>query len=62
MEQGERYGSQRLIVGKASGRPPLASTPRFTASTSSGTERWQLLMSLRVSTMPTTGRSSIARL
>jgi lipopolysaccharide export LptBFGC system permease protein LptF len=36
-------------------------TPRFTASISSGTSRWQLLKPLPVSAMPTTGLSSIAR-
>ena len=43
MEVGVSEGSQRLTVGKASGSAPAASTPRFTASTSSGTVRWQLL-------------------
>ena len=31
------------MVGKSIGRPPAASTPRFTASTSSGIWRWQAL-------------------
>jgi hypothetical protein len=43
MEQGNKDGSHSDTVGNASGRPPAASTPRFTASTSSGTVRWQLL-------------------
>jgi hypothetical protein len=49
------------MVGKASGRPPAARTPLLTASTSSGKWRWQLLKSLAVSAMPTTGRASISR-
>ena len=56
MEQGVRNGSQRLMVGNAMGSPPWSITPRFTASIRSGTERWQLLKSLAVLTMPTTGR------
>jgi hypothetical protein len=60
MEVGVRNGSHRLTVGKAMGRPPAASTPRFTAATSSGAVRWQLLKSEPVSAMPTTGRSSMA--
>ena len=34
--------------GNSSGSPPAASTPRFTASTSSGMVRWQLLKPLPV--------------
>ena len=34
-------------VGNSIGRPPAASTPRFTASSSSGKWRWQLLKPLR---------------
>ena len=43
------------VVGKARGRAPAASTPRETASTSSGMWRWQLLNSDGVMAMPTTG-------
>jgi hypothetical protein len=56
---GARKTSPREIVGKQRGRPPAASTPRFTAWISSGKWRWQLLRSLVVSAMPITGRSSI---
>jgi len=58
---GCRKTSPSEIVGKASGRPPAVSTPRFTASISSGKCRWQLLKSLVVLVMPTTGRSSSSR-
>ncbi len=60
MDVGESDGSHSEMVGNGSGRPPAASTPRRTASTSSGTVRWQLLKPEAVSRMPTTGRSSIA--
>ena len=43
MEVGNSEGSHRLTVGKPSGSAPAASTPRFTAATSSGAVRWQLL-------------------
>ncbi len=43
MEVGNSEGSHNDTVGNASGRPPAARTPRFTASISSGTVRWQLL-------------------
>ena len=43
IEVGDSEGSQSETVGKASGSPPAASTPRLTAATSSGTVRWQLL-------------------
>ena len=43
MEVGNSDGSHNETVGNASGSPPAASTPRFTAATSSGTVRWQLL-------------------
>ena len=57
---GLRNTSPSEIVGKSSGRPPAAITPRFTASTSSGKWRWQLLKPLAVCAMPTTGRASIS--
>ncbi len=40
---GLRKTSPSEIVGKSSGRAPAASTPRLTASSSSGKWRWQLL-------------------
>ena len=40
---GTRLGSLSEIVGKSSGSAPDTRTPRLTASTSSGTCRWQLL-------------------
>ena len=57
---GLRKTSPSETVGNAIGKAPPASTPRLTASTSSGTWRWQLLRSLGLEQMPTTGRSSIA--
>ena len=48
------------IVGKSMGRPPAATTPRFTASISSGKCRWQLLKPEAECAMPTTGRASIS--
>jgi hypothetical protein len=48
------------MVGKSSGSPPAARTPRFTASTSSGIKRWQLLKSPPEVATPITGRSSIS--
>ena len=57
---GLRNGSPSEMVGNSSGRPPAASTPRSTASISSGSVRWQLLKPLAVLQMPTTGRASIA--
>ena len=53
-------GSPSEIVGKASGSPPAAVTPRLTASISAGTVPWQLTRPLPVFTMPITGRSSSA--
>jgi hypothetical protein len=52
---GLRKTSPSDTVGKARGRAPAASTPRETASTSSGMVRWQLLKSDGVMAMPTTG-------
>jgi len=40
---GLRKTSPKEMVGKGSGRAPAANTPLYTASTSSGTVRWQLL-------------------
>ena len=57
---GLRNISPSEMVGKSSGSAPPASTPRFTASTSSGMVRWQLLKPLAVCAMPTMGRSSIS--
>ncbi len=58
---GLRNTSPSDTVGKSIGNPPAASTPRFTASSSSGKCRWQLLKPEPVLAMPTTGRSSISR-
>jgi len=58
---GDRNTSPSEIVGKSSGRPPAATTPRLTASISSGKWRWQLLNPLADWAMPTTGRASISR-
>ncbi len=60
IDVGLRNTSPSDTVGKSIGRPPAASTPRFTASTSSGKWRWQLLKPLFESAMPTTGRPSIS--
>ena len=60
MEVGNSDGSHSEMVGNGSGSPPAASTPRLTASISSGVVRWQLLKPEPVSTIPTTGRSNIA--
>ena len=60
IEVGLRNTSPNETVGNVSGRPPAASTPRFTASICSGTLRWQLLKPLDVSAIPTTGRASIS--
>jgi hypothetical protein len=57
---GCRKTSPRDTVGKSSGRPPAAMAPRFTASTSSGKCRWQLLKPLADWAMPTIGRASIS--
>jgi len=57
---GLRNTSPNEIVGKTSGNPPAARTPRFTASISSGKWRWQLLKPDRVSAMPITGLASIS--
>jgi hypothetical protein len=57
---GDRNTSPSEIVGKLIGSPPAVSTPRFTASISSGKWRWQLLKPERVSAMPITGRASIS--
>ena len=40
---GLKNTSPSEIVGKVSGRPPIAKTPRFTAPINSGKWRWQLL-------------------
>ena len=55
---GARKTSPSEIVGKGRGSAPAASTPRATASTSSGISRWQLLKPEGVIAMPTTGPSS----
>jgi hypothetical protein len=60
IEVGLRNTSPSDTVGNSIGRPPAASTPRFTASISSGKWRWQLLKPLFESAMPTTGRASIS--
>jgi hypothetical protein len=57
---GARKTSPREMVGNSRGSPPAAITPRFTASTSSGKWRWQLLKPLGVELMATTGRSNIS--
>ena len=57
---GLRKTSPNEIVGNTSGRPPAASTPRLTASISSGKWRWQLLKPERVSAMPMTGFASMS--
>ncbi len=57
---GLRKTSPSEIVGNTSGSPPAASTPRFTASISSGKCRWQLLKPERVSAMPITGFDSMS--
>ena len=58
---GDRNTSPSEMTGKSSGSAPAASTPRLTASTSSGTPRWQLLKPLAVWVMPTTGFASSSR-
>ena len=55
---GCRNTSPKEMVGKSRGSPPWASTPRFTASTSSAVVRWQLLKPLAAVAMPTTGRAN----
>jgi hypothetical protein len=60
IEVGLRNTSPSDTVGNSIGSPPAASTPRFTASISSGKCRWQLLKPLLESAMPTTGRASIS--
>jgi hypothetical protein len=57
---GSRKTSPSEIVGKSTGSPPAASTPRRTASSSSGKCRWQLLKPLAELARPTTGRASAA--
>ena len=57
---GLRKISPSEVVGKARGSAPAASTPRETASTSSGICLWQLLNSDGVMAMPTTGLFSIS--
>jgi hypothetical protein len=46
-----------VITGNSTGSPPASITPRFTASISSGTLRWQALKPLKVLVMPMIGRS-----
>ena len=58
---GLRKTSPSEITGNSSGSPPAASTPRFTASISSGTPRWQLLKPLAVAVMPMIGLPSNSR-
>ncbi len=57
---GLRKTSPSETVGNGRGRAPAASTPRETASTSSGMPRWQLLKPDGVIAMPTTGLFSKA--
>ena len=57
---GLRKTSPSEIVGKSSGKPPAARTPRFTASTSSGMYRWQLLKPLGDCAMPDHGLARAA--
>ena len=57
---GSRKTSPSEIVGKSTGSPPAAWTPRRTASISSGKWRWQLLKPLPESAMPMIGRASAA--
>ena len=56
---GLRNTSPSEMVGNSIGSPPAASTPRLTASISSGKWRWQLLKPLAECAMPTTGFASI---
>ena len=58
---GFRNTSPSEMVGNSTGSAPAASTPRFTASRSSGKWRWQLLKPDGVNAMPTTGFCSMAR-
>jgi hypothetical protein len=60
IEVGLRNTSPSDTVGNSIGSAPAASTPRFTASISSGKCRWQLLKPLFESAIPTTGRASIS--
>ena len=57
---GERKISPSEMVGKSIGSAPAASTPRFTASTSSGKWRWQLLKPPAAWQIPTTRRDSMS--
>ena len=57
---GLRNTSPSDTVGNGRGSAPAASTPRETASTSSGIPRWQLLKPDGVMAMPTTGLSKSA--
>ena len=60
IDVGLRNTSPSETVGKSSGSPPAAITPRLTASISSGKWRWQLLKPLFESATPTMGRASIS--
>ncbi len=55
---GNANDSCSVITGNSTGSPPASITPRFTASISSGTLRWQALNPLNVFVMPMMGRSS----
>ena len=57
---GLRKVSPSEMVGKSIGSAPAASTPRFTASTSSGKCRWQLLKPPAAWQIPTTRRDSMS--
>ncbi len=58
---GLRNTSPSEMVGNSTGSPPAISTPRFTASMSSGKCRWQLLKPEALLAMPTMGRPSASR-
>ena len=58
---GLKNTSPSEMVGNSTGSAPAASTPRLTASRSSGKWRWQLLKPEPVKAMPITGLLSMAR-
>ena len=48
-------GSDSVIAGNSTGKPPASHTPRFTSSTRCLKWVWQALMSLQVLMIPITG-------
>ena len=48
-------GSDNVIAGNSTGKPPASHTPRFTSSTRCLKCVWQALMSLQVLMIPITG-------